>query len=395
MSTALRRPLGVCMVTFAMPPEHSGAARQALTLAAHLAGSGVGVRFVTMRSTAAGADADCVAGFRVVRVVKRHTVEKAIAPLRVFLALFRERAQFDIVHVHGVGYLSSVAVLFGWCFGKATVIKMTMFTEDDALSVRSRRFGAITYAFFSRASRIVAITDSFYRSCVAAGIPEARVARIPNGVDTQLFMPVGPDRKRELRRAMSLPEQATLLVYAGIIREEKGIDVLLDVVGQLAAWRRDVALVLLGPVESWLPAIEQRYAAAQLARIAEGDVKGLVYYRGDVSNVSEYFQASDIFVSASRREGFPNVVLEAMASGLPPVVLEVSDVHANVLENGRDSVVVSPPDRRDLAGRVKELIDDPELRQRLAEAAVAKARAGFSARKVADDYLALYRSLVG
>jgi glycosyltransferase involved in cell wall biosynthesis len=381
------------MVTFAMPPEHSGAARQAITLATQLSRSGANVLFVTMRSTEASEGIDRVAGFQVLRVVKRNLRQKAVAPLRVFLALFRERARFDVVHVHGVGYLSSVAVFFGWCFGKAVVIKMTMFSEDDALSVRARRFGAITYFFYSRASRIVAITQSFYRSCVAAGIEESRLALIPNGVDTEVFRPLASD-KAALRRRLGLPAEGTLLVYAGIIRREKGIDFLLDVVAMLGARRRDVGLVLLGPVEPSLPEEDRRYAAAQLDRIERGDVRGLVHYKGGVGNVHEYFQAVDIFTSASTREGFPNVVLEAMASGLPPVVLEVPDVHANVLEDGVDSCIVTKPDRQVFLDRLLGLIEDADLRLRMGAAAQEKARSRFAMRKVADDYLALYASLV-
>src|ERR1043165_4461546 len=128
--------IGVCMVTFAMPPEHSGAARQAITLARHLARAGTRVLFVTMRSTRAADGVNEVAGFRVVRVPKVNFRQKAVAPLRVFLALYRERRAYDVIHVHGVGYLSSVSVLFGRLFGKTTVVKMTMFTEDDGLSVK-------------------------------------------------------------------------------------------------------------------------------------------------------------------------------------------------------------------------------------------------------------------
>jgi len=388
------RSLGVCMVTFAMPPEHSGAAKQALTLASHLVTLGVRVFFVTMQSSKAGIDGNRVDGFRVLRVMKENALQKALAPIRVFMVLYRERSSFEVIHVHGPGYLSTVAVLFGWCFRKPVVVKMTLFSVDDALSVKARRYGRITFACFSRASRIIAITNSFYQSCIEAGIPRRRLALIPNGVDTDVFRPVPADTKRDLRRKLGLPLDATLLVYAGIICREKGIDFLLDVVAMLGSARRDITLVLLGPVESWLKKEERIYALAQLDRVQSEELKGLVHYPGSVGNVQEYFQAADIFTSASMKEGFPNVLLEAMASGLPPVVLEVPDVHVNVLRDNVDSLVVRVRDRQTFAARVMELVEDVDLRRRLAAAALEKARSGFAMKKVTSDYLALYSSLV-
>lgn len=381
------------MVTFSMPPEHSGAAKQAIALASRLMRAGAQIFFVTMRSTDASIGVDEVSGFRVVRVVKQTVLQKALAPERVFRVLFRERDNFDVLHVHGVGYLSTVSVLFGRLFGKSVIVKMTMFGEDDALSVKGRRFGAITFAFLSRASRLIAITGSFRRSCVAAGIPALRVAQIPNGVDTERFRPLLPDAKLELRRSLELPADATLLAYAGIARPDKGIDFLLDVVALLGARRRDVQLVLLCPIEAWLPEAERAYARAMLDRIHGGEFKELIHFHAGVANVNEYFQAADIFVSASSKEGFPNVLLEAMASGLVPVVLEVPEVHVNVLEDSIDSFVVRRPDRREFAAKVTALVEDKSLRSRLAAAATTKARSRYSLDRVAAEYLTLYAEL--
>ncbi len=382
------------MITFAMPPEHSGAARQAITLASQLAAQGLGVFFLTMRSTPESIGVNEVAGFQVIRVPKTNPAEKAVAPLRVFATLFRERARFDVIHVHGVGYLSTVAVLFAGLFGKKTVIKMTMFAEDDPLSVKARRHGWITFAFLARASRVVAITESFYHSCLAAGLLASRIALIPNGVDTRRFHPVTIDARRALRRRLQLPEADTLLVYAGIIRPEKGIDFLLDMMSVLKGMRATVGLVLLGPLESWLPHAEQIYAARQVARMQSDELSDVVQFLPGVENVHEYFEAADIFVSASLREGFPNVLLEAMASGLAPIVREVPEVHVNVLEYGVDGLVLRDPSPAAFADRVAALVDDPELRARIGAAAAAKASAQYSVERVRAAYLELYQDLL-
>lgn len=381
------------MVTFSMPPEHSGAAKQAITLATHLAKAGISVFFVTMRSTPESIGVDEVAGFRVVRIVKQTLAQKAVAPLRVFAALVRERHNFDVLHVHGVGYLSSVAVLFGRLFAKPVLVKMTMYSEDDALSVRRRRFGIVTFAFFSRSTRLIAITERFRRSCEEAGIPPGCVALIPNGVDTRRFCPASSASRRDLRQALGLPANATLLAYAGIVRPDKGIHVLLDTMDVIAKRRRDIALVLLGPMESWLPSHERSYAAAMRDRMTCGTLRDVVHFRAGVPNVHEYFRASDLFVAASSREGFPNVLLEAMASGLAPVVVDIPHVYSTILDATVDSVVVGEPDPVLMAERLLELVDDPPRRARMANAALEKVLARYSMDRVAGEYNALYRLL--
>ena len=93
------------MVTYAMPPEHSGAAKQAITLARHLVENGVRIFFVTQRSTNASLGIDKVGEFKVIRICKETFFWKLLAPARVFWTFFRERKKFSVLHVHGVGYL--------------------------------------------------------------------------------------------------------------------------------------------------------------------------------------------------------------------------------------------------------------------------------------------------
>ncbi|MBI4679680.1 MAG: glycosyltransferase, partial [Nitrospirae bacterium] len=108
----------VCMLTYAMPPEHSGAAKQAITLATKLFSNGVEIFFVTQGNKAENLRNQNVAGFRVIRIYKETLFWKILAPLRFFIALIQERRNFDIIHVHGVGYLAKIAVAFGLLFRK-------------------------------------------------------------------------------------------------------------------------------------------------------------------------------------------------------------------------------------------------------------------------------------
>lgn len=382
------------MVTFSMPPEHSGAAKQAITLASKLAENGISIFFVTQGSSKASLNSRKVGEFRVIRVYKETLFWKALAPARFFWTFFRERKKYSLLHVHGVGYLGKVAVIFGKLFGKKVILKMTMFTEDDAMSIKNGRFGGLDFFLFSLASHYITITDSFYRSCVVAGIPQSKISQIPNGVNTDRFRPLSVVEKQDTRRKFGLPLDKTILVYAGLIRPEKGIDFLLDTLELIAKSRHDIMLLLMGPVETWMPAAERDYALRQIQRMEGAGLKELVHFAGNVDNVHEYLQVADIFVSASRREGLPNVLLEAMATALPPIVINIPNVHDSILQDHVDGIVVMKRDVETFATEIQNLVDNEALRRSLSAAALSKINSKYAVKKITTDYLKLYDRLM-
>ncbi len=381
------------MLTYGMPPDHSGAAKQAITLASTLSVQGVRIFFISQGSSREALAVKRVANFEVFRIYKQSLIWKVIAPARFFWLLFTKRCEFSILHVHGFGYLGKIAVVFGKMFRKPVIIKMTMVGEDDAMSIRQGPRGWLAFRLFSTASHYIAITETFRKSCEAAGLPVSKVSLIPNGVDIARFCPVSEPERQALRTRLGIPADKIVLAYAGLVRPEKGIDFLLDAASKLHGQHSSAMLVLMGPVEPWLPAEERRYADRMLERI-KGELRGIVQFVGNVSNVHEFFQASDIFVSASHREGFPNVLLEAMATGLPPVVIEIPGVHAGILRDGTDGVVVPQRDVQAFVRELERLVDQPERRRAIGAAARRKAKEHYSVDRVTTDYLHLYRELV-
>ena len=384
--------VGVCMVTYAMPPEHSGAAKQAITLASQLAARGVNIFFVTQGNIKRNLSINRIANFLVIRIYKETLFWKIIAPFRFLLTFFRKRSEFSIIHVHGVGYLGKLAVLFGMLFNKKVILKMTMFTEDDALSIKQS--GWLNFWSFKRATHYIGITQSFVDSCINAGIPPNKISLIPNGVDTNKFYRVSKADKRDLRERLKLPLGKTILVYAGIIRPEKGIDFLLDTIDCISKQRDDIVLLILGPLESWLPPAEQLYAENVVKRMLSPDLRNYVLYPGKTDNIHEYFQASDIFVSASRREGFPNVLIEAMATGLAPVVIGIPNIHDHVIENGVTGIVVTNRDTYEYSERIIDLVGNSNLQNSITNAALNAVVGLYSIETVADKYTDLYKRLM-
>ena len=146
-------------------------------------------------------------------------------------------------------------------------------------------------------------------------------AVIPNGVDTTKFRPAAPAERAELRSRLGLPATARIGV----------------VVGALAA-RKDPALIvralrLIDDPEIVLLFLGDGPLKAECRRAADGDVR--IRFLGQVADVTPYLRAADFLVSASRSEGLPNAVLEALACGLRAVLTDIGP-HREILELAPD-----------------------------------------------------------
>ena len=186
-----------------------------------------------------------------------------------------------------------------------------------------------------------------------------RLAVWGRGVDTARFSPV--HRSEAARARLGVRPGEVLAVYVGRIAAEKDLDVALDAFARLGGPARSrVRLALVG---------EGPYSDACRARAPEGTT-----FTGKLEGdaLSAAYASADLFVFPSRTDTFGNVLLEAMASGLPVVAADVPQTR-EVL--GGAGHLFAPGDASALAARVARLAADPAERARSAEAGLAAARA--------------------
>ncbi len=246
----------------------------------------------------------------------------------------------------------------------------------DELALLHRLTLPLTRAVWSAADRIV-VNGEGLRDLAARTLRGRRIDVIPNGVDIQTFCPGEASARRngEVR-----------LLFAGRMARQKGLPDLLQALAPLeppVLERVSVELVGAGPEEGRV-----RSLAIQLG-LAER-----VTFTGWVSRsaIVAHYQRAHIFVLPSYDEGMPNVVLEAMACGLPIVATNIRG-NREVVSDGENGILVPPGDVEALRGALRDLIMDEGLRLRMGEASRAQALHHDWSR-AAERYLAISREIV-
>jgi len=216
--------------------------------------------------------------------------------------------------------------------------------------------------------------------------PASRIATIPCGVDTDLFV---PGDRAEARRRLGLDERPVLL-WVGRIAPIKGLDTLLDAVARLSAAGQGLRLLIVGgeadePTNGHEASLRQRIERLRL----EDTVRFVGPQPQSVLPV--YYVASDVTVLPSYYESFGMVALEAMACGSPVIASRVGGLVTTV-RDGVTGFLVPDSDVAALADRIGSLIADADLRWRVGREGVrwaAQHRWPCVAEAVCREYAAL------
>jgi glycosyltransferase involved in cell wall biosynthesis len=118
-----------------------------------------------------------------------------------------------------------------------------------------------------------------------------------------------------------------------------------------------------------------------------------VRFLGQLPSASDLLAAADVFVLASRNEGNPLSVIEAMATGLPIVATAVGGI-PELVEDRMSGILVQPGDCDGMAAAMLQLFRSPETRKTMAAHSAQRAIRGFSASRMAETYTTLYEQLV-
>jgi glycosyltransferase involved in cell wall biosynthesis len=208
-----------------------------------------------------------------------------------------------------------------------------------------------------RYERVICVSDDIQRQCKVYGVSDARCILIENAIDTEQFR-----RSTSIdvaKQRLDWPTGRFLVGAAGRLAEEKGFDLLIRAIHLLVARGIDVGLIIAGDGR-------QRDPLQRL--VGELGLQDRVRLAGFQSDLRPLYEAMDLYVLSSLREGLPNVVLEAMALELPVVATRVAGV-PRLITDGENGLLVDVGQQPALAGAIEQAFLNSELRVRLARAA--------------------------
>lgn len=202
------------------------------------------------------------------------------------------------------------------------------------------------------------------------GLSPSRCEWIPNGVDL-------PEKLQEAERATDR------LLFVGRLTEQKSPQTLLDAFSQLQSQGNNLTLQIVGdgPLRS---ALQQ-----QASRL---NIDQSVQFLGQRTDVPKLMQKATVFVLPSLWEGMPNVVLEAMANGLPVVCSDVDGIR-DVVTDRRTGMLTRPGDADSVMAALTELLGDATFCRKMADSAYQVVSQRFSWDDIVEQYDTLLRRL--
>ena len=223
-----------------------------------------------------------------------------------------------------------------------------------------------------------AVVD-FYRD---AGLPDSRLVMIPSGIEPGDPPEIDTDRAA-VRAEFGWPADAPLVLFAGRLMPQKGVDDLIAALDILQHVRPQLKTLIAG-------AGPQRSELEETAHAFQLDDK--VKFLGHREDVPRLLAASDLLVLPSLYEGMPNIVLEAMRHR-KPVVATAAPGTTEVVVDGETGLLVPVKNFQGLARAIRQMIDDPELSRKFGEAGRARVELEFGVDRMVTRFAELYETI--
>jgi glycosyltransferase involved in cell wall biosynthesis len=287
----------------------------------------------------------------------------------------------DIVHSHGKG-----AGLYGRLAARRAGIPAVH--TFHGIHARYPVGGGRAYLMLERGlaritEAIVHVSESQAIEAATLGLaPPGRTHVIVNGIDARCVAAAAMTRAAA-REELRLDPEALVLGTVARFDPVKGLDSLLRAFALAAAQDPAARLVIVGDGPE---APRLRGLAAAMG------IEARVRMAGLIADASRVLPALDLYVSASRKEGLPLAILEAMACELPVAATRVPG-HVDVVEEGVTGLLAAPGDDRDLARAMRDLMTKPARRSVMGQAGRRRVEDRFAATRMAAETASLYRSV--
>lgn len=383
----------VLLVTGAYYPEISSSGQQCRAVARALRER---VRFSVLATAVdhtlpAESEVD---GVRVVRLPIDVTspLSRAAAFVRLARIMFRDRNQFDIVHLHGVSAKNVPITTFARLLGKRVVLTLHTAGQDEPQIIARRSNAAMRS--LQRADLVLTVSPLLAERYRAAALPPEKLRETINGIDTDRFRPAGDAERTALRAQLQLPAARTIL-FVGFFSRDKRPNIVFEAWRRMAQRAREpIALVLVGATTAPYFEIDQDLAPRMRREAGEAGLGQLLRFVEFTNEIENYYRAADVFVLPSIREALPMALLEAMACGLPSVAVRLSGATDAIIEDGHSGMLFEPDDVTSLTVVLEELFAHQDRAAALGQSARRAIESRFTIERAGRDWAAAYEHVL-
>lgn len=294
---------------------------------------------------------------------KIHRRQRFVWILQLLFSLIKNKKDYDILHFHILWWGSLLAGIWAKWNNIPAIYQSVLLNSDTPLGILKEKFGKLKLKIIKENFYILAISERLADEYLTHGYSQKQVFTLMNSVDTQLFHPLTfPDEKKILRQKYNLPLDSTVLVFVGSIKERKGVDILIQSFINTFSKFSNLHLLIIGPKNiNENPSLDQRFIDELQKMVKKSRLENNITFTGLISDrnaLAEIYRASDIFTFPSRNEGLPNVILEAMSSGLTILVSDLPGIRESITD-GKNGSIAPIGDPIKFAQKLMRIIENP------------------------------------
>ncbi|MBE0683839.1 MAG: glycosyltransferase family 4 protein [Anaerolineales bacterium] len=297
-----------------------------------------------------------------------------------------KREPFDLIHAYFLPMAGFVGAYAGKYLNIPSVVSIRG-NDIERAAFDPLKFSHVMYALQNAGA---VTTNASELAKKAKAFINREIHLIPNGIDTDRFTPL--ERNEVLAEMIGLEsekakkERSTVVGFVGELREKKGLTTLLLGYAQVNKIR-PTTLFIVGEIR---PGDDR--AVFDEFRSEHPNSKIIVTGPIPHNDLPAYYSLMDVFVHPSLRDGMPNALLEAMACEIPVIVTPVGGV-LDVLEDGKNGLLVNVKDENSLAEKILGLLDNNEKRRALGKSARESILNRFTLQKELEANLNVYRTI--
>jgi N-acetyl-alpha-D-glucosaminyl L-malate synthase BshA len=238
----------------------------------------------------------------------------------------------------------------------------------------------ISKIIIKNAGAVIALTENMKKEMTK--IYNRDITVIPNGLEIQKFK---KSSKENIRRQMNITNDDKIVLFVGRLNSIKGVEYLIESMEYIKQKDVKTKLIIVGE------GIERRRLELLVNKLF---LTKNVLFAGRIpyEDIPKYLTLSDMIVLPSLEEGFPNILLEAMASGLPIVATNVGGI-PEIIKNGENGFLVAPKNPGAIAEKVLYLFENNELRRRIIENNKEEVKR-YCGQDITEKLEEIYRTLV-